>query len=271
MNLKYFIFALLLFVSCKEATEKKHLSLKSDTTTNAGIRTTALETHNEANSEKDSKIVEIGYYEKLQNLPNFRLDSIKETEYNRIPLTESFKIAKIEEHNDFLYIQGANQKFEFRKYKDYKGELSWSGYKYFGNCASLDLVALQELSTADHMGFSEMQLLDLSNNYLFKIISLGDSSVSVPELSPDGKYMVYFQNPEYESKDLTIVILKVNDKNDPPGFLTEYKSCFAKSDNSIEEIKWKNNTEIYIKASKSIGFDSNGKELKDYFYYKAEI
>ncbi|MBS7256305.1 hypothetical protein [Flavobacterium branchiicola] len=267
MNFKYFIFIFLLFTSCKEATEKKPSSLKSGLTKSK----IGLENNNEAKPEKDSKIVEIGYYDKLENLPHFKLDSIEETAYNNITWVKSFKITKLEERNDFFYIQGVNQKFEFKKYKDYKGELSWSGYEYFGNCASLSLVALEELSTADHLGFSEMQLLDTSNDYLYKIISLGDSSVSVPELSPDNRYMVYFQNPEYESKDLTIVILKVNDKNSPVRFLTEYKSCFTKSDNSIEEIKWKSNNVIFIKAYKSIGFDSNGKELRDYFYYKAEI
>ena len=130
---------------------------------------------------------------------------------------------------------------------------------------------MRESSTADHMGFSEMELLDTSNDFQYKIISLGDSSVSVPELSPNSKLMVYFQNPEYESGTLSIVILKINDKIDPTKFLTEYKSYFSEIGDSIEEIKWKSNSIIYIKTFKSDGFDQYGKELRNYFYYKAEI
>ncbi|WP_281322098.1 hypothetical protein [Flavobacterium aestivum] len=268
MKSKYLIFVLLLIVSCKES-KKAETSLvqqnkRPNTKENVSI-------NKEEKLKSDSKIVEIGYQEKLDGLPHFELDSIDEAEYDRIPLSNSFKKNKIESNKDFFYIQGAKQKYEFKKYRDYKGDEGWSGFQYFGHCASLNLVAIQELSTADHLGFSEMKLLDASNDFQYKIISLGDSSVSVPELSPDGKYIVYFQNPEYESGDLSIVILEVSDKIDPTKFLTEYKSCFSKKGDSIEEIKWKSNNVFYIKAFKSVGFDQNGKELRDYFYYKAEI
>lgn len=270
MNIKFFVFIVVLFVSCKETREKNRVSLKTNTIRNTGQNTVA-ETNDESKPEKDSTIIEVGYYENLEKLPHFVLDSIEEAEYNTIAKNKSFEIAKIERHNDFFYIQGAHQKFEFKKYKDYKGDLSWSGYEYMGSNAVLSLTALCEFSTADYMGFSEMRLLDTSNDFQYKLISLGDSSVSVPVLSPDNQFMVYFQNPEYESKDLTLVILKVNDKKNPAGFLTEYKSCFSKSENSIEEVKWKSNTVIYIKAFNSVGFDQYGKEQKEYFYYKAEL
>jgi hypothetical protein len=268
MNSKYLIFALLLIVSCKESKKAEPSLVQQNKSANSKEN---LSINKEEKLKKDSKIVEVGYHKELDDLPHFELDSIDEEEYVRIPLSNSFKKTKIENNKDFFYIQGAKQKYEFKKYRDYKGEESWSGFEYLGYCTSLNLVAIQESSTAEHMGFSEMELLDTSNDFQYKIISLGDTSVSVPELSPNGKYMVYFQNPEYESKDLTVVILKVNDKNNPTKFLTEYKSCFTNSDNSIEEIKWESNHVFYIKAFKSVGFDQNGKELRDYFYYKAEI
>lgn len=270
MNFNYFIFTVVLFVSCNEPAKNTLSSLKT-TTIKSSNMVTNLDRIDESKTENDTKIIEVGYHENLKRIPHFELDSIQEAEYNTIEAGKSFKVTKLEQRNDFFYIQGAKQKFEFKKYKDYKGDLSWSGYKYFGFNTVLNLAALQELSTADYMGFSEMQLLDTSNDFLFKIISLGDSSVSVPELSPDNKHMVYFQNPEYESKDLTIVVLKVNDKKDPAKFLTEYKCCFLQSDNKIEELKWKSNNVIYIKGYQSSGFDQYGKELRNYYYYKAKI
>ncbi|WP_264524472.1 hypothetical protein [Flavobacterium sp. N502536] len=270
MNVRYFIFVVVLLVSCKEPGKSKSVLLRSNIIKNSQQKKN-LDTAEESKAPKYSKIIEVGYYEKLEGLSHLQLDSIEEADYNKIAAKKSFEITEIERQNDFFYIQGAKQKFEFKKYKDYKGELSWSGYEYLGHCAVLNLAALQESSTADYLGFSEMQLLDTSNDVLFKIISLGDASVSIPELSPDHKFMIYFQNPEYESKNQAIVILKVNDKTDPTKFLTEYKSCLSESDYTIEEIKWKSNTVIYIKAYQSSGFDSNGKELRAYFYYKAEI
>ncbi|MCD0472298.1 hypothetical protein [Flavobacterium sp. JAS] len=268
MNSKYLIFVLLLIVSCKESKKTEPLLVQQKKNTNSKEN---LNTPKEEKLKKDSKIVEIGYQEKLESLPHFELDSIDETEYKRIPLSTSFKKTIIESNNDFFYIQGANKKYEFKKYRDYKGEESWSGFEYLGCCTSLNLVAIRESSTAEHLGFSENELLDTSNDFQYKIISLGDGSGSVPELSPDGKFMVYFQNPEYESGTLSIVILKINDKIDPTRFLTEYKSSFSKSGDSIEEIKWASNRVFYIKTFKSVGFNENGQELRDYFYYKGEI
>ncbi|MDQ6531046.1 hypothetical protein [Flavobacterium sp. LHD-85] len=269
MSIKYFVFVLLLSVSCREYKETGKKTLEQEVV--KGHHNEKLNVQKEEKLKKDIKIIEIGYQEKLDNLPHFRLDSISEAEYSRFPSNKSFKEVNVESDKDFFYIQGAIKKFKFKKYRDYKGEESWSGFEFMGYCGSLSLVAVRESSTADHLGFSELQLLDTSNDFQYKIISLGDSSVSVPELSPDGKLMVYFQNPEYELGTLSIVVLKVNGKTDPTGFLTEYKSSFSEGKDSIEEIKWLNDNTFYIKTSQSAGFNESGQELKYYSYYKAEI
>ncbi len=269
MNSKYFIFVLLVMVSCKESEKtEKNASIQRNDSIAADKK---IDIGNEEKRNKSNKIIEIGYQEKLDKLPHFKLDSISEVEYNSISSNKSFKEYKIESNKDFFYIEGAHKKFEFKKYRDYKGAESWSGFEYLGYCGSLRLAAIREFSTADNLGFSELQLLDTSSDFQYKIISLGDSSVSVPELSPDGRCMVYVQNPEYESEGLSIVVLKVNGKTDPYRFLIEYKSCFSESAGFVEEIKWESDRVFCMKISKSAGFDENGYQIKYYSYCKAEI
>lgn len=240
--------------SCKKETEKNS-------------EKTSIE-NNKTNSETDTikNKIEIGYHGTFEKLPKFEIDSTTEAEFNEQTETNDFVEEKIEKSNNHFYIQTAKQKLKFKEY----GENEHNGSEYLGFNKNLDLFAVQNNSVAESMGFAEMTLIHRSTNFVYEIISLGDWSVSLPKISMNNKFMVYFQNPEYESKTLSIVVLKIDNTQPPKDFLKEYSSCFVDNGLSIEEIRWKNDDEIYFKMYKS-NLDENGNEFKTYQYYFAKI
>ena len=240
--------------SCKNKTEK--------TSEKKSIK------KNETNSESDTtkNKIEIGYHGTFEKLPKFEIDSTTETEFNAQTKTKDFVEEKIEKSNNHFYIQTSKQKLKFKEY----GDNEHNGSEYLGFNKNLDVFAVQNNSVAEGLGFAELTLIHRSTNFVYEIISLGDWSVSLPKISMNNKFMVYFQNPEYESKTLSIAVLKIDKTQPPRHFLKEYSSCFVDNGLSIEEIRWKNDDEIYFKMYES-NLDENGNEFKTYQYHFAKI
>lgn len=217
----------------------------------------------------DNKVIEIGYYETYEALPKFRIDSANESDFMLIPSREAFDKNNIEKRGSNLFIQTSKEKLKFKEYKNYGGEVGWSGSEYLGYNSQLKVFAIRNNSTAEGLGFGEMMLIDSVTNDQYKIISLGDYSVSLPEPSVNYKYMVYYQNPEYESGTLSIAVLKIGQR-DSGHFLKEHSGCFMDGGLSIEEIRWKNDKTFYLKMYKS-GWGADGRELRMYTYFVANL
>lgn len=240
--------------SCGKKTEK---SIEEASVKNTEINTEIDTTKNE---------IKIGYFDTFEKLPKFEIDSTSETEFNAQTETKDFVIENIEKSKGYFYIQTSKQKLKFKEY----GENEHNGSEYLGFNKNLDLFGVQNNSVAEGLGFSEMTLIHRSTNWVYKIISLGDWSVSLPKISINNQCMVYYQNPEYESETLSIAVLKIDKTQPPKHFLKEYSSCFVDNGLSIEEIRWKNDDVMYFKMYKS-NLDENGKEFKTYQYYFAKI
>lgn len=240
--------------SCEKKTEK--------TTEKKSIK------NNETNSEIDTikNKIEIGFVDTFEKLPKFVIDSTSEAEFNTQAETKDFVVDKIKRSNNYFYIQTSKQKLKFKEY----GDNEHNGSEYLGFNKDLDLFAVQNNSVTEGLGFAEMTLIHRSTNFVYEIISLGDWSVSLPKTSINNKFMVYYQNPEYESERLSIAVLKIDKTQPPKHFLKEYSSCFVDNGLSIEEIRWKNDDKIYFKMYKS-SLDENGSEFKTYKYYFAKI
>jgi hypothetical protein len=234
-------------------------------TQNIGINTIEISDEN----VDDTKVVEIGYYEIYERLPKFRIDSVNERDFLKIPSRDAFYKTNIEGRGGNLVIRTSREKLEFKEYKNYGGETGWSGSEYLGYNSRMKIFAIRNNSTAEGLGFGEMMLIDSVTNDQYKLISLGDYSVSLPEPSVNYKYMVYYQNPEYESGTLSIAVLKIGQRHSGH-FLKEYSSCFIEGELSIEEIRWKDDTTFYLKMYKS-GWDADGSELRMYTYFVADL
>ncbi len=215
-----------------------------------------------------TKRVDIGYYDTYEKLPKLTFESITEKEFLSLKQKKYIQTLKTEQNDNFFFIQTALKKHKFKKYKDYGGEESWSGFEYLGYYPTSKLFAISENSTSESLGFGQLFLLDSLNNYEYNIISFGDGSVELPIPSINHKYFVYFYNSVYEHKNCDIGVLKINEKLDPKNYLKEYAS-YNSQDFAIEKIVWKSDNSFYVKGYEKVY--ENEKWVKKYNYYKTEF
>lgn len=220
--------------------------------------------------QQKEKVVEIGYYDRYETLPKFHLDTASEEDFLLQPSRSTFKKEKLHMEKGFFSIPIENRQTRFKAYDENNGEDGLNGNEYLGYDNSLKLYAIQQNSVSESLGFAEMNLIHSGTGYHYRIISLGDWSVSLPVPSINNIYMVYWQNPEYESKTLSIAVLKINTKAPYRNLLKEYTSCFTDNGLSIEEIRWKDNNHFFIKAYTS-SLDGQGDEFRTYSYFNAKI
>ncbi len=264
MRIILFLILTILTISCNDHKSTKiGVTQKTDTISKTNLHSEKLE------SKIDStKKVDIGYYEKYEKLPKLTFETITKNEFLSLEQKKYLDTLNIEQNNNFFYVQTAFKKHKFKKYRDYGGEESWSGYKYLGFYLTSKLFAIQENSTSDNLGFGQLFLLDSLNDYEYNIISFGDGAVELPIPSINNKYFVYFYNSVYEHKNCDIGILKINDKSNPKNYLNEYASYNSK-DFAIEKIVWKTDNIFLVKGYEEIY--ENDEWVKKYKYYKTEF
>lgn len=256
MNKMLFLLSILFILSCNSSKPAKNNSIK---------KTDSLPETTESDSTKK---VDIGYAERYEKLPALTFETITEKEFLSLEQKEYIQILKPEQRGNFFYLQTVLRKHKFKKYKEYGGEESWSGFEYSGYYPTSKLFALTENSTAEGLGFGQLFLLDSLTDYEYTIISFGDGSVELPIPSINNKYFVYFYNSVYEHKNCDIGILKINSKSDPATYLSEHAS-YHSDDFAIEKIVWKTDNCFYVKGYEEVY--KNNQWVKKYTYYKTEF
>lgn len=254
-------FIFLSFISCIKQ-KKNDANIKTASKTEITSENKASKT--EKTVLDTTKKIDIGYADKYEKLPILAVDTITETEFNQLKSFASLEKVKTEKNGNFFYIQTEHTKHQFKKYKDYGGEESWSGYDLLGYYTNLKLFAITNSSTSESLGFGELFLLDDTNDYQYNIVSFGDRRVELPIPSVNNKYLVYYYNSAYESQNCDIGILKINDKKNPKTYLTE-TATYHSDEFKIEKIIWKTDHVFYIKGYKEVD------RQKLYSYHKLAI
>lgn len=214
------------------------------------------------------KLIDIGFYDTFEKLPQLKLQIISESAYIKSTYTTSIQTIKSEQDKDFFYLTTAFKKHSFKKYRDNGGALSWSGCELSGYYPEFKLYAITQYSTADNLGFSELFLLDSITNYTYNIISPGDDRVELPVISPNKRWMAYFHNAAYEPNVCNIFILSIGNKTTPEKFLREHSS-YHSNEFTIEEMAWQSDNCILIKVSREL--EQNAEIIKVYEYYKTVL
>lgn len=259
-----FLILTILTISCKDSKATKISTAKEKDT----------HSKKKINSEKpelkiDSiKKVDIGYYEKYEKLPKLTFETTTEKDFLSLEQKKNIQSLKPEQNSNFFYVQTSSRKHKFKKYRDYGGAESWSGFVLLGYYPISKLFAIQENSTSDNLSFGQLFLLDSLNNYEYNIISFGDGAVELPIPSINNKYFVYFYNSVYEHKNCDIGVLKISDKSNPKNYLSEFASYNSK-DFAIEKIVWKTDNSFFVKGYEEVY--ENDKWVKKYKYYKTEF
>jgi hypothetical protein len=212
------------------------------------------------------KKIDLGYGDKYEKLPKLTFEITFEKEFLSLEESTAYiQTFRLPQKGNLFYIQTAFKKHPFKKYSDYGGKESWSGYEFLGYYPAAKLFAITENSTSENLGFGQLFLLDSLSDYSYNIISFGDGSVELPIPSINNKYFVYFYNSVYKHKNCDIGVLKINDKSNPKTYLSEYAS-YNSTDFAIEKIIWKSDNSFYVKGYQEKY--ENEKWVKEFKYYK---
>jgi len=256
MKLPFFILlSIAILVSCRNETKKQ----KIDPTPKKEL----IEAHSDS-IKPPGKTIDVDSDEES---PKLVFDSISESEFNKLKATKFLRKIKPEQKGNEFYIETAIRKHTFRKYKDYGEPKNWCGTELKGVYPALKLFVLTENSTAEHMGFGELFLLDSVTDYQYFISSIGDGSVETPIPSPNNKYLVYYYNEVYEHQNSQIDVLKINSKTKPEKYLIPHSSYYS-NQFAVEQIIWKSDRCFYVKGYREMYDESSGQWIKEFKYYR---
>lgn len=207
---------------------------------------------------KNLKHIEVGFSIKFEALPLLEFSEITKNQYDDLKSTaNSITNSPLQVKNN-NYLLEINNKILQLKTESNTVKEGENKYNYLGFYPTLNMFAFSANSSSDHLGFSELELINISNSSVYSIVSVGDDKVENPIISPQTKYLVYHYNYVYEDNKSFLGILKIN----PDKTFTEYRS-FSSNNFNILETAWFGDDYVGIKAT-----SDNGKTFK---YYKANL
>ena len=216
-----------------------------------------------------NKEVVVGYAETYEKLPKLSFTTSSLGEYDECPANIYMVKPKLKASKKHHIISTRGKQFNLIKYKDYGGNDGFRGYKFLGFYPRLKMFAITESSTAEHLGFSSLVLIDSLTSYQYHVVSIGDGAVEAPIPSVQGKYLVYFYNWPYEDNSCFIGLLKVNHRSKPDKMLVE-KASYDTKKWAVESIKWLDDKTFYVKAFTVKPHQRQGRRFYQYLKGKIE-
>lgn len=214
------------------------------------------------------KEITVGYVAIYDQLPKIVFSPSSQAEYDQYLNTTYLSKPKLKSSKTHHIITTKGKQFNLKKYKNYGSEESYSGYEYVGYFANLKMYAVTEHTTAEHLGFSTMLLIDSLTAYQYAITSIGDAAVEFPTPSKTGKYLLYFYNWPYNDNSTFIGVLKINNRKNLQKLFVE-KASFTTKDWAVESIKWIDDQTFLVKAFTVQKYNRQGN--RTYQYLKASL
>lgn len=216
---------------------------------------------------QNSNVTTIGYADQFDKLPKLNFVKSTEAKYDSIPTKNMLSQPKLFGDGTNFSIKTKKGMLNLKKYK-VNSPAGFKGYQYAGYYPSLQMHALFSHHTAEHIGFSDLILLDDLSAKKFAIASVGDDAVQLPIPSPKQQYLVYFYNWVYQKNSSFIGVLKIGSRNHPQTLLAE-KASYETKKWAVEGIKWLDDNAFIVKAFTE---EKNGQaKVKKYTYYLAQL
>lgn len=214
--------------------------------------------------------VAVGYADRYDSLPRIIFERTTIENY------EKFQKAHQLVHNvpvvdkAMLVVPTGKGKLRLKKYDGSPGQGGgFRGWEHAGYFPLLKMHALFSHSVAEHIGFSDLVLIDSITADQYSIVSIGDDAVEVPIPSPDGRYLAYYYNPAYERNSSFIGILGIGKKaSSLEGRISELMS-FQTKDWAVEDIRWVDSSSFIVKAY--IVQIAGQSRTRKYAYYLAKM
>lgn len=212
--------------------------------------------------------VSIGYIDTYEKLPKITFRKTSAAEYEQYKPAKALVKLKLKETKSQFQIRAKGKPYWLKKYNPQAGGEGFRGFEFFGYFPKLKMYVLTSNATAEHIGFSDLILVDSLSNYRYTIVSVGDAAVETPVPSVHSKYLLYFYNEVYNTNNCTIAILKVNDRKVPSKLLTEYQ--YFKTDKwAVDQIRWIDDRSFLLKAV--VRSVENSQRSEHFEYYKAKL
>ncbi len=210
------------------------------------------------------KEINVGYAANFDSLPKLNFSQITAEAYESHKQPQALVHPTIKQHNNNWLIPTRLGAIHFQKYKA-NSKADFKGVQYLGYLSKLKMHVAESFHTAEHIGFSDLFLIDSLNAYRYDIVSIGDGAVAVPVPSPKGSYLAYHYNEVYAKNSCFIGLLKVNGRQNPKSRLVE-KMSFQTKDWAVEQLKWRDDNTLLVK-----GYTLNNNREKVYHYYLTTI
>jgi len=217
---------------------------------------------------QNKKEITVGYVDVYEKHPKISFTISSQAEYDQYPNTKPLAKPKLKSSKTHHIITTKAKQFNLIKYKDYGAEEGYNGYEFLGHFPDLKMYAITQNTTAEHLGFSTMVLIDSLTAYQYAIASIGDAAVELPILSKTCKYLLYFYNWPYDDNSTFIGVLKINDRKNPQNLLVE-KASFNTKDWAVENMKWIDDETFLVKAFTVQKHNRQG--YRTYQYFKASL
>ncbi|QQT25022.1 hypothetical protein [Sphingobacterium spiritivorum] len=219
-----------------------------------------------AQAQKKNEIA-VGYADTYDNLPTIKFKKSTKEEYDLCkPAIKPTSLVLKEEKGNML-LPTKQGIVRLQKYTD-RAKEDFKGYEYSGYFSGLGMYVVNSIHVAEHIGFSDRILIDSISGYQYAIVSIGDDAVEVPVPSPEENYLLYYYNYIYENNSCFLGILHVNKTAAPEKLLSE-KMSFQTKDWAVEEVRWKDDHTIIVKAR--VVSKENNADKVTYLYYLAEL
>ncbi|ACU02972.1 hypothetical protein [Pedobacter heparinus] len=196
-----------------------------------------------------SREIKVGYAGRYDSLPKIRFEVTSKESFDRLPQQGQLIPKAIAMDKGMLAIPSGKGRLRLKKYNGSPGQGDgFRGWKYAGYFPLLKMHALFSHSVSEHIGFSDLVLIDSITADRYSIVSIGDDAVEVPIPSPDGRFLAYYYNPIYERNSSFIGVLAVDAKDShTKGHISELMS-FQTKDWGVENIRWAGSSSFIVKA-----------------------
>lgn len=214
--------------------------------------------------------INVGFADRYDSLPTIHFEPTTIESYERLAPSSSLVRTDptIKGHN--IAVPTAQGDILLKRYDDKQSQADgFQGWEYKGYLPCVKMHALVSQHVSEHLGFSDMVLMDSLSATRYVIVSVGDAAVEVPIASADGRLLVYYYNYVYDRNSCFIGILsKSTSTNLSEPLLSEMMS-FQTKGWAVEAIRWIDNSSFIVKAYTVQRTSANDK--KQYAYYLAKV
>ncbi|MFD2902309.1 hypothetical protein [Sphingobacterium anhuiense] len=212
----------------------------------------------------------VGYADRYDSLPEIHIEIAEKQLYERTAPAAKMIFSHVSIKKNTLIVPTGKGLIKLKKYDDSpRQDDGFRGWQYMGYLPRLQMHALVSHSVSEHLGFSDMVLLDSATSDQYGIVSIGDAAVSLPIHSPDGRFLAYYYNHVYERNSCFIGLLEIRDGMISSHARISEMASFQTKNWAVEDMRWVDNTSFIVKTYVLKGRGVLGE--RQYTYYLARL